>query len=141
LTVVSRYLLDTNVVSEMRKVRPDLAVSTFMSAADADSLFVSVLTLGELRKGVSAKRRTDPIAAKRLEMWANETERHYAQRLLEIDAAIAKLWGELSAGKSLAVIDTLLAATAIVHDLILVTRNTRDVEFTGVPILNPWQTQ
>ena len=133
------YLLDTNVISETRKTRADSGVMAFLSAADSGGLFLSVLTLGELRKGVAAKRRTDPVAADQLGAWADGIETTFADRMLPVDAATARRWGELSAGRSIPVIDTLIAATAISHGLTLVTRNTRDVESTGVPLVDPWQ--
>ena len=133
------YLLDTNVISETRKTRPDRGVMAFLSAAEAGGLFLSVLTLGELRKGVAAKRRTDPTAADQLGAWVDGIETTFADRLLPIDAATSRRWGELSAGRNIPVIDTLIAATAITHGLTLVTRNTRDVESTGVPLVDPWQ--
>lgn len=133
------YLLDTNVISETRKARADSGVIAFLSAAEAAGLFLSALTLGELRKGVAAKRRTDPGAADQLGAWVDGIETTFADRVLPIDAATARQWGELSANRSLPVIDTLIAATAISHDLTLVTRNTRDVESTGVPLVDPWQ--
>jgi predicted nucleic acid-binding protein len=135
------YLLDTNVVSETRKIRVDPAVTAFLDAADEAGLFISVLTLGELRKGVAARRRTDPAAANRLGGWVDGIETIYADRVLPVNASVARLWGELSAGRSLPVIDTLIAATAIASGLTLVTRNTRDVEATGVPLVDPWQTR
>ena len=133
------YLLDTNVISETRRARADSGVIAFLSAAEAAVLFLSVLTLGELRKGVAAKRRTDPGAADQLGVWVDGIETTFADRLLPIDAATARRWGELSANRGLPVIDTLIAATAISHGLTLVTRNTRDVESTGVPLVDPWQ--
>lgn len=133
------YLLDTNLISETRKTRADAGVMAFLAAADAAGLFLSVLTLGELRKGVEAKRRTDPTAADRLGAWVDSIETTFADRVLPIDASAARLWGELSAGRALPVIDTLIAATAITRGLTLVTRNTRDVAGTGVPVLDPWQ--
>ena len=133
------YLLDTNIVSETRKTRADSGVMAFLSAADAAGLFLSVLTLGELREGVETKRRTDPVAADRLGAWVDGIETIFADRVLPVDAATARRWGELSAGRSLPVIDTLIAATALGHGLTLVTRNTRDVESTGVPLVDPWQ--
>ncbi len=133
------YLLDTNVISETRKARADSGVIAFLSAAEAAGLFLSVLTLGELRKGVAAKYRTDPRAADQLGAWVDGIETIFADRVLPIDAAIARRWGELSANRSLPVVDTLIAATAISHGLTLVTRNIRDVESTGVPLVNPWQ--
>jgi predicted nucleic acid-binding protein len=133
------YLLDTNVISETRKTQADAGVLAFITAAAADGLFLSVLTLGELRKGVAARRRTDPAAADRLAMWVDGIATTFADRVLPVDMLIAQIWGELSAGRSLPVIDTLIAATAMVHHLTLVTRNTRDVRSTGVAVIDPWQ--
>ena len=133
------YLLDTNVVSETRKTRAEPAVTAFLAAADEAGLFIGVLTLGELRKGVAARRRTDPVAADRLGAWVDGIETIFANRVLPVDATVARVWGELSAGRSLPVIDTLIAATAIVSGLTLVTRNTSHVEPTGVPLVDPWQ--
>ena len=133
------YLLDTNILSETRKTRPDSGVLAFLSAADARGLFLSVLTLGELRKGVAAKRRTDPVAADRLGAWVDGIETTFADRVLPVDAATARRWGELSASRSIPVIDTLIAATAISRGLTLVTRNTRDVKATSVPLVDPWE--
>lgn len=134
------HLLDTNIISESRKVRPDPGVIAFLASARSEELFISVLTLGEFRKGVKAKRLRDPSAADNLQNWADLIETKFTDRILPVDRAIARLWGELSAGRSLPVIDTLVAATAIVHGLTLVTRNTRDVEVTGVALINPWST-
>ena len=111
----------------------------FLSKADGEALFLSVLTLGELRKGVEAMRRTTPAIAEQLGAWVDGLETTFADRVLPIDVATARSWGELSAGRSLPVIDTLIAATAISHGLTLVTRNTRDVASTGVTIVDPWQ--
>lgn len=132
------YLLDTNILSETRRTRAEPRVLSFLSSADPVRLFVSVLTLGELRKGVEIRRRSDAETATRLGAWADALEASFADRILAIDAATAKQWGVLSADRPRPVIDTLLAATAIAHDLTLVTRNTEDVAGTGVPILNPW---
>jgi len=136
--VAAGYLLDTNVISETRKTRADKSVIAFLGAADTVALFLSVLTLGELRKGVEAKRRTDLAAADRLGAWVDDIETIFADRVLPVDAATARRWGELSVARNLPVIDTLIAATAIGHDLTLVTRNTRDVELTGVRFVDPW---
>lgn len=139
MTPTAGYLLDTNVISETRKIRADGRVMAFLSAADETGLFLSVLTLGELRKGVEAKRRTDPIAADGLTAWVDGIETTFADRVLQIDAVIARRWGELSAARSMPVVDTLIAATAIVHGLTLATRNGRDVAAMGVPLVDPWQ--
>jgi predicted nucleic acid-binding protein len=135
---VTGYLLDTNVVSETRKSRPDAGVIAFLSAAGAEGLFLSVLTLGELRKGVALKRRTDPLAASELGAWVEGIETNFADRILPIDSSTALRWGELSAGRSLPVIDMLIAATALNRDLTLVTRNIRDFESSGALLLDPW---
>jgi toxin FitB len=136
---VTGYLLDTNVISETRKSRPDAGVIAFLSAAGGEGLFLSVLTLGELRKGVALKRRVDPEAATELAIWVEGIANNFADRILPIDSATALRWGELSAGRSLPVIDMLIAATALSRDLTLVTRNTRDFESSGALLLDPWQ--
>jgi hypothetical protein len=135
-----RYLLDTNFVSETRKPRPDLGVLAFFKSNDPNSAFISVLTLGELRKGVAAKklRDSDPHAAERLAAWVDGMELSFADRILGIDTATAKLWGEWSGQRARPVVDTLLAATAVLHDLILVTRNIRDVRGIPVKLHDPW---
>jgi predicted nucleic acid-binding protein len=135
-----RYLLDTNFVSETRKPRPDLGVLAFLKSYDPNSAFISVLTLGELRKRISARRLKDPNpdAATRLAAWVDGLELTFADRLLGIDTNTAKLWGEWSADRPRPVVDTLLAATAVLHDLTLVTRNLRDVRGIPVKLLDPW---
>jgi predicted nucleic acid-binding protein len=132
------YLLDTNVISETRKVQADLRVMAFLEAIDNEGLFLSVLTIGELRKGVEIKRKSDSVTADRLNIWVDGLEADFADRILSIDVSVSRLWGELSAAQSRPVVDTLIAATAIVHGLTLVTRNTRDIEWTGVQFTNPW---
>ena len=133
------FLLDTNVISETRRSSPDSGVMTFLAASDAAELLLSVMTLGELRKGVAMKRRTDPDAADRIGAWVDGIETDFAGHVLPITAAIACRWGELSSGRSLPVIDTLIAATAIEHGLTLATRNAIDVAATGAAIFDPWQ--
>lgn len=133
-----RYLLDTNILSELRRKRPDEKVLAFLRAAESSTLYLSVLTLGELRKGVTAKQRTDPSAADALSEWVDGIELSFADRILGIDTTTARVWGELSAQRPRPVIDTLLAATAITHKLTLVTRNTSDVADIDMAILNPF---
>lgn len=133
------YLLDTNVISETRKTRPDSGVVAFLASADSARLFMSVLTLGELRKGVEARRKRDPAAADLLGAWVDAIETRFGDRLLGVDGATARLWGELSAARKLPVIDALIAATAIRHGIALVTRNTRDFETTGTELVDPWR--
>lgn len=135
---VPAYLLDTNVLSETRKKRADPGVLAFLEAADSTSLYLSVLVIGELRKGVAARMRTDPVAGKSLAAWVEGLEVGFADRILGIDAATARLWGEWSAERPRPVVDTLLAATAVRHSLTLVTRNERDVRGISVMLHNPW---
>lgn len=120
-------------------MRPDEGVLTFLQSIDASRLFVSVLTLGELRKGVEIKRRRDADAAHRIGTWVEEIETTFADRVLPVDASVARMWGELSADRKRPVVDTLLAATAIVHRLTLVTRNGADVAGIDVALVNPWR--
>lgn len=136
------FLLDTNVISELVKPKPDDRVRRWIEETDESILFLTVLTLGEIRKGVerlrSGRRRG------RLESWLQvDLPSRFQDRILPIDAAIADRWGRISAiatakGKPVPVIDGLLAATAIHHNLTLVTRNSSDVSGTGVATLNPW---
>ena len=132
------YLLNTNVISETRKSRPDAGVIAFLSAAGGEGLFLSVLTLGELRKGVALKRRVDPEAATELAIWVEGIANNFADRILPIDSATALRWGELSAVGTPPVIDMLIAATALSRDLTLVTRNTKDFRSSGALLLDPW---
>jgi len=133
------YLLDTNVISEVRKARADSGVRAFISGSDSDLLFLSVLTLGELRKGVAIKRLADPADADSISAWAEGIAANFADRVLPVDAAVARVWGDLSMARSRPVIDALLAATALVHGLTLVTRNSRDFQFANLAVLNPWK--
>jgi toxin FitB len=134
-----QYLLDTNILSETRKKQANERVISFLSAAEPSALFISVLSLGELRKGVALKMLSDADAAKRLGAWVDGLEYSFGDRILGVDAAIARQWGELSAQRSRPVVDTLLAATAVVHKLTLVTRNISDVHDLGVKLLDPWR--
>lgn len=133
------YLLDTNVVSELRKGprgHPSV-VAWFSDVADGD-LCLSVLVVGEIRTGIEAIRRRDATKASDLEQWLARLVRDHGERILPVDRAVAEEWGRLSAARSVSVVDTLLAATARVHGLTLVTRNVRDVEWTGVSCVNPF---
>jgi predicted nucleic acid-binding protein len=133
-----QYLLDTNVVSETRRPQPDVRVLSFLHGAGNSNLFLSVLVLGELRKGVALKGRSDPVAAKLIEAWVDGMEQSFANRILGIDAATSKLWGEWSGQRPRPVVDTLLAATAHTHGLMLATRNIRDVYDLPILHLDPW---
>jgi predicted nucleic acid-binding protein len=134
------YLLDTNVISELRKGRrADTNVQIWFKDAPDEGLYLSVLVIGELRTGVERRRRRDPETAQVLERWLNGIERDFAERILPIDIATADQWGHLNGGDPLSCVDSLLAATALRHDLTLVTRNTRDIRTTGVKYLNPFK--
>jgi predicted nucleic acid-binding protein len=132
------YLLDTNVVSEARRPRRDASVVAFLAGEAKVDSYLSVLTIGELRKGVEAKRRLDPAAAERIDAWIGRLEIQYADKTLPVDKPVADMWGRLMADRPRPIVDTMLAATALVHGLTLVTRNTRDVAGTGVNAINPW---
>ena len=135
-----KYLLDTNVVSELRKgARTNSGVRTWVDTVDTDSLFLSVLVVGELRQGLERVRRRDPASAEALERWLQRLVDDYDDRIIRIDIGVAELWGRLNVPEPLAAVDGLLAATALVHDLTLVTRNIHDVQRTGVRLLNPFQ--
>jgi predicted nucleic acid-binding protein len=139
LSIRAGYLLDTNVLSETRRKTPDANVAAFFSDAEPSLLYVSVLTLGELRKGAALRRKSDPDTADRLAAWIDGLEFSYAEHILGIDAATARLWGEWSAQRPRPVVDTLLAATASAHGLTFATRNIQDVQDLPVNLFNPWQ--
>lgn len=132
------YLLDTNILSEVRKPQGNARVKAWFERVSSTELYLSVLVLGEIRQGVERLRRRDETQAEVYERWLEGLTTHYAERLLPIDSAVASTWGRLNAPDPLPVIDGLLASTALVHNLTLVTRNTRDVERTGVQLLNPF---
>ena len=138
MSVAVGFLLDTNAISETIKLRPNANVLSLLNSVPNSSLYLSVLTIGELRKGDVAKRRRHPSMTDRYGSWIDALEGAYSDRILPVDKAIATLWGELNADRSRAAVDTLLAATAIVHGLTLVTRNVRDVDDLPVKLLNPW---
>ena len=132
------YLIDTCVLSELRKRTCDPAVRRWMSTVRPTDAYLSVLTLGEIRRGIERQLLKDPVAAGRLEQWLLGLETHYADRLLPITAAIADRWGRISPNQPLPVTDGLLAATGIEHKLTIVTRNTRDFDRSGVQLMNPF---
>ena len=134
------FLVDTNVVSEIRKgPRCDPAVAAWWADVAEDELWLSVAVLGEIRKGIELARLRDPAKARALERWLAELTVGYADRLLVVDTAVAQEWGRLSAIRRVPVVDALLAATANVHGLTLVTRNEQDVAGLGVAVLNPFE--
>jgi toxin FitB len=133
------YLLDTNVLSELRRKLPEARVAGWFSKRPAGTLYLSVLTMGEIRKGIETLR--DPPRRLVLLDWLEtELPTFFSGRILPIDAAVADRWGRMvaQAGRPLPAIDSLLAATALQHGLILVTRNLRDVQGIGAQALSPW---
>ncbi len=137
--MVSGYLLDTNVASETRKgTRMNPGVRAWLESVDDADLFLSVLVVGEIRRGVEQARPIDPVKARALEAWLSGLERKYDDRLLPVTTGIAEQWGRLNALRPTSTVDGLLAATALVHDLTLVTRNVADVAHTGVKLFNPF---
>lgn len=133
------WLIDTNVLSELRKgPRADPGVTQWFADVADDQLFTSVLVLGELRRGVELVRRRDDVAATSLERWLDEMVGRFPERVLPVDDAVADRWGRLNVPNPVPAIDGLLAATALVHGMTLVTRNVADVASTGVAVHNPF---
>ena len=134
------YLIDTNVLSELKRKQPDPQVVAWLQERPRQSLYLSVLTLGEIRKRL--ERVEDASRRQSLLDWLEvELPHYFVGRLLGIDAATADRWGRLmaEAGRPLPAIDALLAATALRHDLTLVTRNTKDFAGLAVRLINPWE--
>ena len=136
---MSGYLLDTNVVSELRRSRRDPAVVAWFEAIAPQQTFLSALVVGEIRKGVARLEQRDAVQAAHLEAWLIELHSSFDDRVLPVDTAVADRWGWMQAAKPFPVLDGLMAATAIVHDLTLVTRNVQHVADSGARLLNPWE--
>jgi len=132
------YLFDTNIVSELRRPKPHGAVLDWVAGVPAEQIFLSAVTLGEIQKGIEALRRRDPQKAASLEVWA---DRLAAQpNVLPMTGVIFRLWAKLIHGRPDTLYeDAMLAATAITHQLILVTRNTKDFAAFGGPLFNPFE--
>lgn len=137
------FLLDTCVISELAREAPATGVLAWIESAEESTLFLSVLTFGELEKGIA--RLPSSARRRKIEAWVrDELAGRFSGRVLPIDRAVAERWGQISGasearGKPLPVIDALIAATAVVHGLTVVTRNTTDFERCGVKCLDPWQ--
>jgi predicted nucleic acid-binding protein len=135
------FLLDTNVISELRKGnRCDANVRAWISAVDDQELLLSALTIGEIRRGIESIRRRDTQSANALEGWLRQVTTEYQDRIIGIDQEIAEEWGRSDVPDPMPVIDGLLAATAKVHRLTLVTRNVKDIKRAGVSYLDPFAT-
>ncbi len=137
------YLLDTCVFSELTKKQPSEKVTEWLLERDEKLFFVSAMTFGEIKKGI--EKMTDAARRKKLERWVDEflTPRFW-NRMLAIDGRVANVWGHLVAksekkGRALPTVDSLIAATAITHDLLIVTRNTKDFEGLNLELVNPWE--
>lgn len=132
------YLLDTNIVSDVQRRLPK--PTEWLASVDPTSVSLSVITLGEIERGIIKLRKVDSEKATRLDLWLRELRRDNADRILAVTEDVALTWGRITAGRIRGSADTLIAATALVHDLILVTRNVVDFDDTGVTVLNPWDT-
>lgn len=133
------YLLDTNVVSELRKRQPDANLVGWLRSAPADGLYLSVIVVGEIRRGVEKLiRRGDTRQADRLDTWLAELRHHFEDRILPVTVEIADEWGRLTARHRIPFVDGVLAATAVTRKWTLVTRNVADVAPTGVAVINPF---
>ncbi|OZG31261.1 type II toxin-antitoxin system VapC family toxin [Rickettsia endosymbiont of Culicoides newsteadi] len=135
-----RYLLDTNILSEFRKKSPNSQVISWLYQVAIESLYISYLTIGEIQKGIAKKRQIDLVASLSLERWQDILIKNYTARTIGIDSIdVCKCWGELLAIDATNQVDSLLAAQAIVHDMVLVTRNTKHFNKFGVKLLNPFE--
>jgi len=133
------YLLDTNVISELRKgKRANADVTAWFADVAEEEIFLSVLTIGEIRRGIESVRRRDPDSAAALDRWLNLVREAHGDRVVPVDHAIAEEWGRMNVPDPLPVVDGLLAATARVLGLTLVTRNVADIAGTEVLLLNPF---
>ncbi len=132
------YLLDTNVISEIRRGR-DANVRAWAASIRDPDLYLSVLTIGEIRKGIDRLQVRDPAQAGVFARWLEQLVDRFADRIVGVDVRIAQHWGRLNAKTPRNTIDSLIAATAFVHDLTVVTRNTGDFEGCGIPLLDPWE--
>ncbi|WP_378947131.1 type II toxin-antitoxin system VapC family toxin [Mesorhizobium sp. ANAO-SY3R2] len=130
------YLLDTNIVSDVQRRLPK--PTDWLASIDPYSVNLSVITIGAIERGIVKRRQQDAERAKPLELWLCELRHENADRILPITEEIALAWGRLTAGRTRGSADTLIAATSLVHDLVLVTRNVADFEGIGLPLLNPW---
>jgi len=134
------FLIDTNVISEVRKgARCDANVAAWYAAIEDDDLYLSVLVLGEIRRGIERARAGELAKARALEQWLSAVSRSFGNRILPVDQRVAEEWGRMRAKRSAPVIDALLAATARVYDLTLATRNTADVAGLGAEVVNPFE--
>ena len=133
------HLLDTNILSELRKTHPDRRVARWYATVPDDSLYLSVLVIGEVHQGIERLRRRDDHQARALDDWLETLKSTYADRIIPVTTDVAEEWGRLNVPDPLPFVDGLMAATALVHGSTLATRNTGHVERTGVPLVNPFE--
>jgi toxin FitB len=134
------YLLDTNVVSETRKPRPHGGVLSWLKSVESSALHISAVSAGEIQTGIEITRRQDPIRAQELELWLDEVLDSFG--FLPMDSRTFRIWARLKVGRSSTFYDdAMIAATAIVHELTIVTRNVRDFESFDIPTLDPFSTR
>lgn len=133
------FLLDTNVIFEIRNKVPNAGVEAWFGSVSASDLYLSVLVVGEIRQGIDRLARRDPVQAEVFERWLTQLADLYSDRIVPITADVAQAWGRLNVPDPVPVVDGLLAATALVHGWTLVTRNGSDVASTGVRLLDPFR--
>lgn len=134
------YLIDTNVISEVRKGgKCDPNVAAWWQSVDDADIYLSVLVLGEIRKGVERARSNDPAQARALEKWLTTVVESFAERILPVDQAVADEWGRMSAKRPVSTVDALLAASAKVPGMTMATRNVSDVADLGADFINPFK--
>jgi len=135
-----KFLLDTNVLSELRKgIKANPLVRKWWSETNSMDVCVSVMVLGEIRQGVERLKNRNPEKAQEIERWLESIPRTMGTRLLGVNHRVADVWGKMGVKRTLPLVDSLLAATAVAHDLTLVTRNTKDIADTGARYLNPFE--
>lgn len=135
-----KVLIDTNVISELRKgARCDPNVAAWFAALPADGIYLSALVVGEIRQGIERIRRRDAKSARSLDAWLRRLVAAHDERILPVDRRVAEEWGRMNVPNPVPVVDGLMAATAKVHDLILATRNVKDVSGTGARVVNPFE--
>jgi len=132
------FLLDTVIISEIRKKQPDSGVIEWISRQPGSQLYLSVVTLGEIERGIERRRKTEPAFAETLAAWLESLTLLYADRILPITPAITRRWGRLSAQIGNDSADLLIAATGLAHHLTVVTRNVSHFEPTGITVVNPF---
>ena len=132
------YLLDTVVLSELRKKERNVGVTAWIVEKRDSTLFISVISIGEIIRGINLQMKVNPNFAQALRLWLEQLILAYGDKILPVDGRIARRWGDLSAQIGNAGVDILLAATALEHDLAVVTKNEKHFLNTGVRVINPW---